>query len=123
MSLYSDVKAVFINGTQVFAKSGTFSASFGGFTLTPVLANQGMIGSSEQPIEGTCEFTAAVPSGQDIDAVYNIRDGQIRAVYDTGDEWLMKGATTRDPPSLSGGSGDLSVSFFGKKWKQTKFGT
>ena len=122
MSLLSDVKALFVNGVQVRVKSGTFTANIGGFTHTPVLGNQTMLGSSEQPIEATCDFTAAVPAGQDIDTVYSIRNKQIRVVFDTNDEWLMKKATIRDPPSLSGGSGDLAVTYFGTKWKQTKFG-
>lgn len=122
MALFSDVKALFVNGVQVLVKQGTFTANFGGFTNTPVLANLGVAGASQQAVEATCEFTAAVEAGVDIDAVFNIRGGQIRVVYDNGAEWLMKGATLRDPPSLSGGSGDVAVTYFGKKWKQTKLG-
>lgn len=122
MSLLSDVKALFINGTQVLVKQGTFNANFGGFTNSPVLANLTLAGSSQQAVEATCDFTVALPAGLDVDAVFNIRDGQIRVVYDNGAEWLMKKATIRDPLSVSGGSGDAAVTYFGTKWKQTKLG-
>jgi hypothetical protein len=123
MSLLSDVKALFINGVQVLVKQGTFNANFGGFTHSPVLANLGVAGASRQVVEATCDFTVALPAGTDVDAVFAIRDGQIRVVYDNGAEWLLKKATLRDPISISGGSGDAAVTYFGTKWKQTKLGS
>jgi hypothetical protein len=42
---------------------------------------------------------------------------------DTGDEWLMRSSSNTDPPSFSGGAGDVAVTFNGKQVLQTKAGS
>lgn len=121
MALVSDLKAIVINATKVLVKDGTASVGMGGFVNTPVLSGQVVVGFTRQGAAATLSFTSAVEAGTNVNNVFVVSNAQIRLIWDTGDEWLMTGASNTDPPELSGGSGDLAVTYNGKAWQQTKF--
>jgi hypothetical protein len=121
--LISDVRAVVIGTRKIMVKDGTFSCNFGGFTNTPVLSGQDVVGFTSQGTAAEISVTCAVEAGTDIDAVFSISNVDVRVQTDTGDEWLMRSASNTDPPSFSGGSGDVAVTYNGKKVIQTKAGS
>jgi hypothetical protein len=121
--LISDVRAVVIGTRKVLVKDGTASVNFGGFTNSPVLSGQEVVGFTRQGTAAEVSLTCAVEAGTDIDAAFTASNVDIRIQTDTGDEWLMRSASNTDPPSFSGGSGDVAVTYNGKKVIQTKAGS
>jgi hypothetical protein len=120
--LISDVRAMVIGTRKVLIKDGTASINVGGFTNTPVIAGQEVIGSTRQGTAAEISGTFAVEAGTDIVAVFTAVNEDIRVQTDTGDEWLMRAGFNTDPPSFSGGSGDVTVTYNGKQIIQTKAG-
>jgi hypothetical protein len=121
--LISDVRAVVIGTRKVLVKDGTASVNFGGYTNSPVLAGQEVAGFTRQGTAAELSLTCAVEAGTDIVAAFEASNKDIRIQTDTGDEWLMRSASNTDPPSFSGGSGDVAVTYNGKKVIQTKAGS
>ena len=116
----SDLKVITINGTKVPFRDGTATIGLGGASSTIIISGQVPIGVNVTGTAATLSFSAVVQAGTDINKVYVIRDGQIRVQWDTGDEWLMIGATNEAPPEISGGTGDLTVTYNGKPWELVK---
>lgn len=121
--LISDIRAVVIGTRKVLVKDGTASVNFGGFTNTPVLAGQEVVGSTRQGTAAEISLTCAVEAGTDVVEVFTAVNVDIRVQTDTGDEWLMRSAFNTDPPSFSGGSGDVAITYNGKQVIQTKAGS
>ena len=121
--LISDIRAMVIGTRKVLVKDGTASVNFGGFTNTPVLAGQEVVGFTRQGTAAEVSITCAVEAGTDIEASFSASNVDIRIQTDTGDEWLMRSASNTDPPSFSGGAGDVAVTYNGKKVLQTKKGS
>lgn len=119
--LNSEVKALFINNVPVPIKDGTFNANFGGFTRTPVMGAGRKLGSTRQAMAGECSFTCAFQAGFNVRSTLDIEGGQIRVVFDRGDEMLMTNADLQDPAALSAPEGDIEVTYNGDPWEQTKF--
>ncbi len=120
--LISDVRAVVIGSLKILVKDGTFSCNVGGFTNTPVLSGQEVVGFTRQGTAAEISVTCAVPAGTDLE-VFSISNVDVRVQLDTGDEWLMRAASNTDPPAFAGGSGDVTVTYNGKKVIQTKKGS
>lgn len=104
-------------------KDGTASINFGGYTNTPVLAGQEVVGFTRQGTAGEVSVTLAVEAGTDIVKAFTANKDDIRIQTDTGDEWLMRSASNTDPPTFTGGSGDVAVTYNGKQVQQTKKGS
>jgi hypothetical protein len=121
--LISDIRAVVIGTRKVLVKDGTASINFGGFTNSPVLAGQEVVGFTRQGTAAEISLTCAVEAGTDIGAAFTAVNVDIRIQTDTGDEWLCRAASNTDPPSFSGGSGDVAVTYNGKQILQTKKGS
>jgi len=121
--LISDIRALVIGARKVLVKDGTASVNFGGFTNTPVLAGQEVVGFTRQGTAGEVSITCAVEAGTDIVSTFTASNSDIRIQTDTGDEWLMRSASNTDPPSFSGGAGDVAVTYNGKQVIQTKKGS
>ena len=119
----SDVRALVIGARKVSVKDGTATIDFGGFTNTPVLAGQEVVGSTRQGVAASIAGTFAVEAGTDIVATFTADNVDIRVQTDTGDEWLMRAAFNTDPPSFAGGAGDVTVTYNGKQVIQTKAGS
>ena len=119
----SDVRALVIGARKVLVKDGTATIDFGGFTNTPVLAGQEVVGSTRQGVAASIAGTFAVEAGTDIVATFTADNVDIRVQTDTGDEWLMRAAFNTDPPSFGGGAGDVTVTYNGKQVIQTKAGS
>ncbi|HET6495964.1 MAG TPA: phage tail tube protein [Planctomycetota bacterium] len=120
--LISDLRVLVIGDNKVLVKDGTASVAFGGFTNTPVLSGQEVVGFTRQGTAAEVSVTCAVDAGTDIDAAFTASNVDIRMQTDTGDEWLMRSASNTDPPTFSGGAGDVAVTYNGKKILQTKKG-
>ncbi len=112
-----------IGTRKVLVKDGTLSVNFGGFTNTPVLSGQEVVGFTRQGTAAEVSGTFAVEAGTDIVASFTAVNEDIRIQTDTGDEWLMRAASNTDPPSFSGGAGDVAVTYNGKQVIQTKAGS
>ena len=112
-----------IGTRKVLIKDGTLSVNFGGFTNTPVLAGQEVVGFTRQGTAAEISATFAVEAGTDIVASFTAVNEDIRIQTDTGDEWLMRAASNTDPPSFGGGAGDVTVTYNGKQVIQTKKGS
>lgn len=121
--LISDIRAMVIGTRKVLVKDGTASVNFGGFTNAPVLAGQEVVGFTRQGTAAEVSITCAVEAGTDIDEAFTASNVDIRIQTDTGDEWLMRAASNTDPPSFSGGAGDVAVTYNGKRVLQTKKGS
>ncbi len=121
--LISDIRVLVIGARKVLVKDGTAQVDFGGFTNTAVLAGQEVVGSTRQGVAASISGTFAVEAGTDIVAVFTAVSEDIRVQTDTGDEWLMRSAFNTDPPSFSGGAGDVAVTYNGKQVIQTKAGS
>lgn len=121
--LISDIRAMVIGTRKVLVKDGTATVNFGGFTNSPVLSGQEVVGFTRQGTAAEVSITCAVEAGTDIDEVFSASNVDIRIQTDTGDEWLMRSASNTDPPSFSGGAGDVAVTYNGKKVIQTKAGS
>lgn len=121
--LISDIRAMVIGARKVLVKDGTATINFGGFVNTPVLAGQEVVGFTRQGQAGEVSVTLAVEAGTDIVDAFSASNVDIRIQTDTGDEWLMRSASNTDPPSFSGGAGDVSVTYNGKQVIQTKAGS
>ena len=120
--LISDLRVLVIGDNKVLVKDGTASVAFGGFTNTPELSGQEVVGFTRQGTAAEVSVTCAVDAGTDIDAAFTASNVDIRMQTDTGDEWLMRSASNTDPPTFSGGAGDVAVTYNGKKILQTKKG-
>lgn len=114
---------MFKGGRKLPIKDGTVTISFGGFTNTPVLSGQEVLGSTRQGVAAEISLTAAAEAGVDIVEVFTAVNEDIRVQTDTGDEWLMRAAFNTDPPSFAGGAGDVTVTYNGKQVIQTKAGS
>lgn len=121
--LISDIRAMVIGSRKILVKDGTASVNFGGYTNTPVLSGQEVVGSTRQGTAAEVSVTCAVEAGTDIVEAFTANKDDIRIQTDTGDEWLMRAAFNTDPPSFSGGSGDVAVTYNGKQVIQTKKGS
>ena len=119
MPIISDIRVMVIGTRKVQIKDGTASVNFGGFTNSPVLSGQEVIGSTRQGTAAEISATFAVEAGTDIIETFTANGVDIRIQTDTGDEWLMRAAFNTDPPSFAGGSGDVSVTYNGKQVIQT----
>jgi len=112
-----------IGSRKILVKDGTASVNFGGYTNTAVLAGQEVVGFTRQGTAAEVAVTCAVEAGTDIVRAFTANKEDIRIQTDTGDEWLMRAAANTDPPSFSGGSGDVAVTYNGKQVIQTKKGS
>lgn len=121
--LISDIRTVVIGDRKVLVKDGTATVNFGGFTNTPVLAGQEVVGFTRQGTAAEVAVTCAVEAGTDIYNSFTAVNEDIRIQTDTGDEWLMRAASNTDPPSFSGGAGDVAITYNGKQVIQTKAGS
>lgn len=121
--LISDIRAMVIGTRKVLVKDGTANINFGGATNSPVLAGQVVVGFTQQGTAAEVSITCAVEAGTDIVETFSALNVDIRIQTDTGDEWLMRSAANTDPPSFSGGSGDVAVTYNGKQIIQTKAGS
>jgi len=121
--LISDIRALVIGARKVLVKDGTGQVNVGGFTNTPVLAGQEVVGFTRQGTAAEISITCAVEAGTDIVANFTADNEDIRIQLDTGDEWLMRSASNTDPPAFAGGSGDVTVTYNGKQVIQTKKGS
>ena len=121
--LISDVRAIVIGTRKVLVKDGTASINFGGYTNTPVLAGQVVVGSTRQGAAAEVSATFAVEAGTDIVAVFTAVNEDIRIQTDTGDEWLCRAGFNTEPPTFSGGAGDVAVTYNGQQVIQTKAGS
>jgi hypothetical protein len=121
--LISDIRVVVIGTRKVLVKDGTAAVNFGGYTNTPVLSGQEVVGFTRQGTAAELSLTCAVEAGTDIVAVFAAVNVDIRIQTDTGDEWLMRSGANTDPPSFSGGAGDVAVTYNGKQILQTKKGS
>ena len=120
--LISDVRSVVIGTRKVLVKDGTASINFGGPTSTAVMSGFETVGSTVQGTPAEVSLTCAVEAGTDMQS-FVARTEDIRIIFDTGDEVLMRASFNTEPPSFAGGSGDLTITYQGKTIIQTKKGS
>jgi len=121
--LISDFKAVVIAGTKVLVRDGTATVNFGGVTRTAQLSGFEVIGHTEAGVAAEISLTCSVAAGTDIVGTFVKRNVEVRVILDTGDEWLMRGASNMEPPSFAGGDGALTITYSGKQVIPTKKGS
>ena len=126
MSINSEIRAAFIQSdsgteTQIAIVDGSFNFERGGTTTEPINGGGQKLGVTEAFTTGTCTLSVAHLKGTNL-GVFEILNGAIRIVWDTGDQWVMTKASLTSPISGSAPGGLLELSYNGAKWRQLGVG-
>jgi hypothetical protein len=111
----SEVKAVYLNGTQVPIVDGTFNWDGGGFTREAKMGGGRVLGHTEAAMAGSCTFSVAFVKGTSL-STYDFKGGQIRVVWNTGDQMVMKNAASVETIKGAAPDGNLDLSYSGEPW-------
>ena len=113
----SEIKAIFINGVQHPILDGTFRLTSGGITREAKMGAGGVLGHTETRVPGTCNFSVAFVKDTDM-AVFDIKGGHIRIVYNTGNQYQMKNAGRTEEVQSAAPDGNLDLAYSGNPWEK-----
>ncbi len=117
---------VLVNGNSLLNKSGATASGIGlsgqpNFELTEVMGDTGLHGFTETPVVAMCEVT--ITDRDDIMltdlAAINGNGTIIFRAAGGGKVYTMEGATCKRNFTLTGGEGEVPVSFIGSYWTET----
>ncbi len=103
-----------INGSRMRSKSGA-KLDVGGVSRTPINTDQGTVGFTEQTKEPSVECTIVMGRDTDLIQVANTVDSTLVFETDIGNSYVLKDAFLVDPPSFTGGEGEVSLKFSGTR--------
>ena len=117
---------VLVNGNPLLNKSGATASGIGisgqpNFERTEVMGDSGIHGFTETPVVAMCEVTItdrADISLSDLAAV----NGDGTVIFRSaggGKVYTMEGATSKANFTLTGGEGEVPISFIGNFWTES----
>lgn len=80
----------------------------GGQKRDPVLTDVGVAGYTEEPMAPSVQFKLA-NNGISLNDLRNLTDVNVSIQDDNGQAWIMRDAWVTEPPKLSGGEIDVSM--------------
>jgi|GEM_PF-2809090 hypothetical protein len=107
-----------IDGTLMETDPTTTKLDFGGYTREAVVTDQGFVGYTERPKEGSIETTIRVASDTDLEALRNATNIVVTAQYNTGQVFVMRDATIAEPPAVTS-DGKCTIRLFGHPVEQS----
>lgn len=75
----------------------------GGSKRDALVADNGVVGYTEEPVAPSCEFKIPNTANVDLNQLRNLTDVNVTIVDDNGRSWVISGAWMSEPPALSGG--------------------
>ena len=75
----------------------------GGEKRDPIIADNGVVGYTEEPVAPSCEFKIANTAGINQSVLRDLVDVNVSVQDDNGSSWIIKEAWMAEPPQLSGG--------------------
>lgn len=110
---------VTVDGVTIQSKPGA-KIDFGGFTKKPVMANGDLAGHAHEcvPASVECTMVHRADSAAALEKIRNADDSVILFQTDTGVTYSVERAALENPPSLTGGEGDVSLRWTGAKAKK-----
>ena len=118
---------IIANGLTLLNKAGASASGLGlsgepAFERKAVIGDTGIHGYTEEPVAARCEVTITDRSDMLLDTLARINgDGTIiyRAAGGKGKSYTMDGATCLGNFTLTGGEGEVTVTFEGPYWTET----
>lgn len=108
-----------IDGVSIRSKQGA-KLMLGGFNRKAQYADGALIGYSQEPIASEITATLAHTNASNLDALNNVTDSTILFDCDSGVQYQVNGAFSTKPPEVTGGDGDVAVTYMGQPAVQTK---
>ena len=116
MAQVTGIVFVKVNGSLQRSKEGA-KLMLGGKERTEQTGHS-VYGYSEKVVPAEVEFTLAHTSDDDLIALRDITDGTINFETDSGQVFVVGGAFLASPPELTGGEGDVALTFKGNPAEQ-----
>lgn len=107
-----------VNGMSLASLPGSAKLNPGGVERTPVTGDAGYLGWSEKPVHGEIECDIAVSADTDIIGLNSTTDATLTFECDTGQVFVMRGASLAAPVSLQSGDGKAQLKFIGAAAEQ-----
>jgi len=116
MGQVTGIVKIYVNGTLQRSKEGA-KLVFGGKERTPQVGHS-VYGFSEKVVASQLEYTLAHLSDDDLIALNDTTEAEVKFETDTGISFLVTNAFTSKPIELTSGEGEVSVEMMGDPAEQ-----